>query len=294
MIQYGGFRFISGAVAVVLGWLINTLICFGYIWYLDRRGLTNLHLRSLKKINFVFKDYFYLFKLGLPSFCRNISMALAAVIQITLIVYVVNSVNTHAGGPPVAEYQTFYGAINPIYNLFFTAEVGIINGARIVCSYNYGARDYKRVRQSYWILILLAAVYGVCMFFLICFAINKPLLSLFEISQSRQNYGLCNLMLKATILQMPIIAVAIGGMMLFQATGLWWRACLAGIMQGLICAVPLSFILQAVAVGSHNVNVFIWTPFIVAGVSSGINTVWSIVYMQKHFKDRLQPNYKPK
>jgi hypothetical protein len=42
-------------------------------------------------------------------------MALAAVIQITLIVYVVDHVNN---GPPVAEYQTFYGAINPIYSLF--------------------------------------------------------------------------------------------------------------------------------------------------------------------------------
>jgi hypothetical protein len=59
------------------------------------------------------------------------------------------------------------------------------------------------------------------MFFLICFGLNGPLLSLFEINKNRQNYGICNIMLKATVLQMPIIAIAIGGMMLFQATSLW-------------------------------------------------------------------------
>jgi hypothetical protein len=58
------------------------------------------------------------------------------------------------------------------------------------------------------------------MFFIICYGLNGPLFSLFEIHSSRANYGLCNTMLKATILQMPIISIAIGGMMLFQATGL--------------------------------------------------------------------------
>lgn len=286
MIKYGHITFISGAIAMVLGWLLNTVACFWYIYWLDRQNKTNLHLKALRKINFVFKDYFYLFKLGLPSFCRNISMALAATIQIVLIIHVV----TNSSTTPVAEYQTFYGAINPIYNLFWTAGVGVINGARVVCSYNYGAQNYKRVRQSYWILILVDLTYGILMFFIICFALNGPLLSLFNINPDRPNYGLCNMMLKATIIQMPVIAVAIGGMMLFQATGLWWRACIAGLMQGLICCLPISFTLQAVAVQSHNINVFIWTPFMVAVVASIINTIWSVVYMYKHFRDKDAKN----
>jgi Na+-driven multidrug efflux pump len=101
-------------------------------------------------------------------------------------------------------------------------------------------------------------------------------------------------MLKATILQMPIISIAIGGMMLFQATGLWWRACVAGLMQGLICCLPLSFTLQAIAIANHNVAVFIWSPFIIATFASCINTVWSVLYMYKHFvnkKIRINPSH---
>ncbi|MDE7434140.1 MAG: hypothetical protein K2M43_03430 [Mycoplasmoidaceae bacterium] len=45
--------------------------------------------------------------------------------------------------------QGAYGAVNPIFNLFFTAELGIIQGSRIVCSYSYGARNYERLRKTY-------------------------------------------------------------------------------------------------------------------------------------------------
>jgi Na+-driven multidrug efflux pump len=73
-------------------------------------------------------------------------MALATTIQLWLLARVTMHVG---GGYSNSEYQDIYGAVNPIYNLFYTAEVGIINGARITCAYNYGAGNYKRVRQSY-------------------------------------------------------------------------------------------------------------------------------------------------
>jgi hypothetical protein len=56
------------------------------------------------------------------------------------------------------------------------------------------------------------------MFFIIGFALNGSLLSLFSIYKSNPDYGLCNLMLKIAVAQMPVVAIAIGGMMLFQST----------------------------------------------------------------------------
>jgi Na+-driven multidrug efflux pump len=88
------------------------------------------------------KDYGFLVALGLPSFLRNSSMAVAATIQLSLIV----AVATHTSEEQASTYQNIYGATNAIYNLSFTALFGIINGSRIICSYNYGARDFKRVR----------------------------------------------------------------------------------------------------------------------------------------------------
>jgi Na+-driven multidrug efflux pump len=87
-------------------------------------------------------------------------------------------------------------------------------------------------------------------------------------------------------LQMAITAVGIGGMMIFQATGRWWRAAIAGIMQGIIYCIPLSFLIQYLATQTHNVNLFLWCPFIVVCCSAITVLIWSCIYIHKHFLDK--------
>ncbi|GHU48070.1 hypothetical protein FACS1894218_3980 [Bacilli bacterium] len=77
-------------------------------------------------------------------------MALAAATQLAVLAYVIGVINKQTGSAYTnSDYQDLYGAVNPIYGLFYTATVGIINGGRITLSYNYGANNMKRVRQSY-------------------------------------------------------------------------------------------------------------------------------------------------
>jgi Na+-driven multidrug efflux pump len=83
--------------------------------YLGHKNDTNLHLSALRKINFKVRDYSELFALGLPSFVRNVSMAIAGTIQVALLVAVVNV--SHSSGN-ISDYQSVYGANNAIANLF--------------------------------------------------------------------------------------------------------------------------------------------------------------------------------
>lgn len=185
------------------------------MYFLQRHNDTNLNLSSLKKINFHFKEYGFLFALGLPSFVRNLSMAIAATIQMSLIV----SVITNADGI-ASTYQNIYGAVNAIYNLSFTALFGIINGSRIICSYNYGAGNFKRVRWSYLVNVVYALVYGSMMYFVICYGASTWLLGLFDITKNEPElFGHAQYMLQISMLQIPVMAIGIGGMTLFQATG---------------------------------------------------------------------------
>jgi Na+-driven multidrug efflux pump len=51
-------------------------------------------------------------------------------LQVALIISVTNK---------GAEFQSIYGAVNPIVTLLFTAALSSTNGARTVSAYNYGA-----------------------------------------------------------------------------------------------------------------------------------------------------------
>jgi Na+-driven multidrug efflux pump len=77
-------------------------------------------------------------------------MAIAATVQLAVLAYVIGRINQRTGNAYTnSDYQDVYGAVNPIYNLFYTATIGIINGGRITLSYNHAAKNMKRVRQSY-------------------------------------------------------------------------------------------------------------------------------------------------
>lgn len=283
LIKYGKLEMMGGGISTDIGWFLNTALCFSYVFYLYKRNDTNLNLIALKKINFIVKDYGFLVALGLPSFLRNSSMAVAATIQLSLIV----AVATHTSEEQASTYQNIYGATNAIYNLSFTALFGIINGSRIICSYNYGARDFKRVRWSYLVNIVYALVYGTMMYFVVCYAANTWLLSLFDVSPTSGNnvFKTANYILQISMLQMPVMAIGIGGMTLFQATGRWWQASIAGVMQGVICCLPISFLMQWICIKYTNIDLFLWVPLVIAGVATIANLIWSIIYIKLHFQD---------
>lgn len=286
-IQYAHLAMIGGAIATDIGWLFNTLLYVWYIYYLERRRQSNLHLTALKHINYNPSNFWGIFSLGLPSFLRNLSMAIAATIQISLLIAVVNKAGS---GVNADQFQNIYGAVNPIYNLLYTAEFGIINGARVVCSYNYGAKNYKRVRSSQWIVNLLSLIYGAIVFGVIGFALADPILGLFNINNKLpiNEFNSAHLILRIAILQMPMIAIGIGGMMMFQATGRWWQASICGLMQGVICCIPISFLVQFIAISTHSVTLFLWCPFMVLATSALAMLTWSLIYTRLH----LSPDIK--
>jgi Na+-driven multidrug efflux pump len=77
-------------------------------------------------------------------------MAIAATVQLAILAYVIGKINQRTGSTYTnSDYQDLYGAVNPIYNLFYTATIGILNGGRITLSYNHATKNMKRVRQSY-------------------------------------------------------------------------------------------------------------------------------------------------
>jgi Na+-driven multidrug efflux pump len=85
---------------------------------------------------------------------------------------------------------------------------------------------------------------------------------------------------------MAITTIGISGMMLFQATGRWWMAVIAGILQGIIYCIPLSFLIQYWAITFNSVELFLWCPFIIVCCSATTSLIWSIIYIHLHFLDK--------
>lgn len=287
-IYYGKLAMVGGSIATVIGWILNAGLYFIYLRYLGKADQTQLHYSDLKSLNWSKKLSWSIFSSGLPSLFRNLSLSIATTVQLGLLAAVTSKVG---GGLANSTYQTVYGAVNPIFNLFFTAELGIIQGSRIVCSYTYGANNYSRFRKTYWYAMVIGFVYGWFMVLMLSpFILGNPLLSIFDIVSTSQSYPIAKEVLLISSLQMPVFAFSIGGMMMFQSTGRWIQASACGLMQGVFCNFTISFLMQYLAIHFNNVHIFLWNAFVVLACASLIIFVWSLTYCLKHFRyDPVNP-----
>ncbi len=282
-IYFAKLAMIGGAIATVIGWGLNAGIYFLYLYYLEKKDLTQIRYQDLKSICYSNKLSWSIFSSGLPSLFRNVSIAIAATFQLGLLGAITGILG---GGLTNSAFQDIYGAVNPIFNLFFTAELGIIQGSRIVCSYTYGAKNLERFKKTYWYAMGIGFIYGWLMVILLYFALAAPLLSIFNISNSIDpvKYQYAKEILLISTLQMPVFAFSIGGMMMFQSTGRWIQASACGLMQGVFCNFTVSFLMQYLAKQYSNIHIFLWNPFVVLAIASIIIFIWSVTYCQLKFK----------
>ncbi len=288
LIYFAQLAMIGGACATIIGWTFNCTWYFIQIWIMNRNNDTALQFSALnlKKYKWDWAQFRNIFANGLASFLRNLSMGIATWLQVFLLASVIIPMVT-TGGVTANQYTNFYGAVNPIYNLFFPVILGTIQGSRIMCSYLYGAQNWKRFRQTYWIAMSIGLIYGLFMLLLIGLILNKEMLSLFDINSSTENFNTAQLMLFIALGQLPIYAFTIGGQIIFQATSRSLNACCCALMQGIVCNLPVSAIMIGASCASNSITVFLFNPLIVVCCSSTIILSWTLWYMKRHFSDDI-------
>lgn len=159
---------ITGAAwATVISQMISALMLVAYFF-------------RFKSVQFVLKDFIphirvvlKTCKLGLNSLIYQSSTLL---VQVTM-----NNMLRLYGEQSIYSADTTIavaGIVIKINVIFTSIIIGLINGAQPICSYNYGAQKYSRVRQTTRLFLKAAVTISVIMW--ICFeAFPGPILALF-------------------------------------------------------------------------------------------------------------------
>lgn len=129
-----------------------------------------------------FKEIAEICKLGLNSFIFQFSNL---IVQITLnnILRIYGERSVFGADTPIAVA----GVIMKINVLFVALIIGLINGAQPICSYNYGAEKYKRVRGTVK-LFLTAAVIISTVVWIVFEVFPGPIISLFGFTAENGQY----------------------------------------------------------------------------------------------------------
>ncbi len=173
----------------------------------------------------------------------------------------------------------------PLFGLFFPIMFGFSQGATPIASYNFGAKQLGRVKQTFWYTFLYSSLTGVIIFFLVGWVVGKPLMQALGIEDHIIKESIHTL--KIMFISLPMFGFAIAAMVLLSATDRIWLAIIVSSLRGLIYFFPVIFLFKDIAIHNpSNEYLFWWFYPAVAGISVLTGAIISM-FVLKHLDKRV-------
>lgn len=138
------------ALATVLGQLLSTII--GLIYVLKKFKSVRPGLRHLKLSPSIIK---LIASLGAAACANQLAMTVVQIItNNTLTFYGAQTI--YGSDIPLAAV----GAVSKVTMLFMAIVIGIAQGSQPIAGFNYGAKNYNRVKKTYKVAIVTIIIYS--------------------------------------------------------------------------------------------------------------------------------------
>lgn len=137
----------GAAIATIAGQIISAILC---AIYFIRPKLIKLTKESFKIEGKVLGR---VVQLGISSFITQISIA--------IITIVANNVVGTIGGANATDAGGALGIVFKVFAIVIAFSVGVAVGGQPIIGFNYGAKQYKRVLETYKLIIISNVVIGI-------------------------------------------------------------------------------------------------------------------------------------
>lgn len=229
----------GAAIATVLGYSFSTVLAFYVLIF--RKQKVRIKIKNFYLDCKIFKNIFIT---GFPSLIMNILGAFMLIFA--------NIFLTGFSMTAVA----FFGMYYKIQQMIVMTVNGLIQGCLPLMSYNYGAKNTKRLMKSFKIGFIMA----LCMMSIgtvILWVFPANLLHLFKASDEMRTFGIEAL----KIMSLSFVFSAFGFMYasFFQATGRIRYSILINLLRQLIFLIPLMWLL------SNRIGIIgVWWSFLIS------------------------------
>lgn len=234
LVMQMGMGMTGSALATVGGQLVTTVLVIQY--FLSGRCRMHLRLSCLRPQGKLIKS---IAAIGLSSFAVNLANALTASmlnIQITAL------------GPldPIGADGglTVIGTAQKVIQILFFVTFGFAIAAQPILGYNYGARNYRRVRHTLWITIAAATVVNLVLW-IPTILFSSQIMGFLGVSSDLHAFAATALILMTAMF--PVVPFQVVGSNFFQATGQPVKAAFLTLTRQLIFYLPALFLVPVVA-----------------------------------------------
>jgi len=253
-----------GVKGAAIATVISQAIGFTYIFsvalskkselVINLKHWFDIHLGTVKEILVI----------GGPSFIRNTIWAILAIVIYQLI-------NKYSPNDP-AIYISIYGVINRVFFFIFMPGFGVVQGLVPIVGFNYGAKNYARLKEAIVFATQIVVVYFT-FGFLFVQIFSRAIFDLFSETNDLFfiNYGSDAFKIISIGYILVGFHIILGAV--YQALGFPIKAFFVSILRQLILFVPIVFILTSIYGLSG-----VWYTFAVSDVIAGILSMFILWY----------------
>ncbi|MCK5867149.1 MAG: hypothetical protein KAG14_01995 [Mycoplasmataceae bacterium] len=242
----------GGAWATFISYVISGMLLLVFI-IKDRKSLINL------KNLFGFKEFKWVTLVGVVAigaapFMRNMAQSITQTFEMAQIQKV--SLNVYHDPMAMTRIMT---AVFPLFGLFFPIMFAGIQAGSPVASYNFGAKNMKRVKQTVIWVVIYSFALAVFLYVISTFLLFRPLNHLLgnENTPAFASLDKSNIAYGIMMVGLPLLSVFLGAMTLFSSTDRVLMGILASSLRGAVLLVPFLLGFAAIAnanTGDANVN----------------------------------------
>ena len=251
----------GAAAATVLSQAASCLYLFSI--YLRGKGHVPLALRHIRVRWGILAQSALL---GIPAFVQNAGMSLLALI-------INNTLGYHGGDQAI----TMYGMNHRILLIVIMPVLGIVQGFQPIAGYNYGARQFGRVRASLRITLMTALCAASAGY---AFMMLAPRVAMGLFTSDAALIDRSARALRIMVAVIPAMALQITSSVYFQAIGRAGLAFILGVSRQFLILVPLVLVLPRFW-GVDGV----WVSFPLADFASMVLSLFLLFRSLRHLEE---------
>lgn len=253
------FVYNFGMAGAAWATVISQVTSFVFLIWHFRSGKAGIHIEIKMYNPKILKS---IFTIGFPSFIRQASMSVIGIL-------VNHMMKLHGGDVAIAGY----GIIFRILMILVMPAMGIMQGSQPIIGYNYGAKNFKRVKDVLKLGIIVSTSI-ILMSFVIIYSFPEIFIKLFTNDLELIDFTRKGLLIM--LVGFPLIGFQFMSQGYFQAIGKAKEALILSLLRQTICFLPLVLILP-IFFGLNG----IWYSYPISDLISSIITYFM---MQNEFK----------
>lgn len=219
----------GAALATVIGNLICAALAIQFLC--SNRTVIKLHRENMKPEKSII---FSILSIGVSGFIGQFALS--------MVTLVFNHICRNYGGTTAVAA---YGIISTIFMLVYMPMIGLGQGIQPIVGYNYGSKNYSRVKDTLLKSFQYAAVFCIVMFLI--FEIFSPqIISVFGGASDPELSSFAVTGLRIYGIMTPIVGIQMVGANFFQYIGKVKQSMLLSALRQMILLIPLTLILPLI------------------------------------------------